>query len=355
MNLPPILEQSYLDNPLWRWLLVPLIVAAVMLLLRVLRGIATRTFRRWAGKTDIVIDDLVVDLVEKTNPFLLFFIALYIGLQVVTLPPDTDRIFGAVAMVSLLIQLGLWLSKVMRFAIGHYVTRDGVDRGDESTITTLSLIGQSVLWVLVVMLALDNVPGVEITSLIAGLGITGVAAALAVQNILGDLFASLAILLDKPFVIGDYIVVDDLKGTVEDIGLKTTRVRSLYGEELVFSNSDLVNSRLHNYKEMKERLVIFKIGVLYETPREKLKMIPDMIRESIQVHPEVSLDRSHLAEMGDSALIFETIYRVLDPDYSLYMDIQQAIIYDLLEKFEEAGIMTAYPTQTLYINHAPEN
>jgi small-conductance mechanosensitive channel len=204
------------------------------------------------------------------------------------------------------------------------------------------------LWLAILLLALDNL-GFNVTALIAGLGVGGVAVALAVQNILGDLFASLSILIDKPFVVGDFIVIDDYMGSVEHVGLKTTRVRSLSGEQLVFSNSDLLKSRLRNYGRMFERRVVFTLGVTYQTPREQLKQIPAILKAAVEAQERTRFDRSHFAKYGDFSLNFETVYYVLGPDYTLYMNIQQAINLYVHEQFEQAGIDFAYPTQTLLV------
>jgi small-conductance mechanosensitive channel len=176
-----------------------------------------------------------------------------------------------------------------------------------------------------------------------------IAVALAIQNILADLFASLSIALDQPFVIGDFIIVDDYLGTVENIGLKTTRVRSLSGEQLVFANNDLLNSRIRNYKRMGERRVLFTFGVIYQTPIEQLEQISAWVKEIIQTHEQARFDRAHFKSFGDSALVFEVVYYVQSPDYNLYMDIQQAINLALMKRFEKNGIEFAYPTQTLFI------
>lgn len=181
------------------------------------------------------------------------------------------------------------------------------------------------------------------------MGIGGIAVALAVQNVLGDLFASMSIAFDKPFVIGDFIIIDDYMGTVEHIGLKSTRLRSLSGEQLVFANSDLLNSRIRNFKRMADRRISFSIGVTYDTPHEKVAAIPDMIREAIQAHDKTNFDRCHFSEYEDSALKFDTVYYVNDPDYNVYMDIQQDINLSLLRRFEEEGIEFAYPTRTVFI------
>ena len=203
---------------------------------------------------------------------------------------------------------------------------------------------------MILLLILENV-GVDVTALIAGLGVGGIAVALAAQNILGDLFSSMSIVLDKPFVLGDFIIVGDMMGTVEKIGLKTTRVRSLSGEQLIFSNSDLLGSRIRNFKRMQERRIVFSIGVAYDTPAEKLTAIPGMLRAAVEAQEPVRFDRAHFAKFGDSALIYEVVYFVLKPDYNLSMDIQQAINLRLFREFADRQIEFAFPTQTLHLFH----
>ena len=188
----------------------------------------------------------------------------------------------------------------------------------------------------------------------------GIAIALAAQNILGDLFASLSIVLDKPFVVGDFLIIGDFLGSVEKVGIKTTRLRSLSGEQLVFSNNDLLNSRIRNYGRMYERRVVFSLGVTYQTPSEKLKRIPDIVRkaveaqenvrEAVETQEDVRFDRAHFQKYGDFALIFEIVYYVLSADYAQYMDVQQAINLRIYEDFEENEIEFAYPTQTVYVS-----
>ena len=203
------------------------------------------------------------------------------------------------------------------------------------------------------MLALDNF-GFNITTLVASLGIGGIAVALAVQNILGDLFASLSIALDKPFVNGDFVVIDDMMGTVKHIGLKTTRIQSLGGEELIFSNGDLLKSRIRNYKRMAERRIVFEIGVVFGTPAEKLRHINDIVRDVVGSHADARLDRTHFKKIGASSLDFEVVYYVLVPDYNRYMDVQQAINLQLIERLDAQGIDFAFPTQTLHIASRPQ-
>ena len=224
------------------------------------------------------------------------------------------------------------------------------------TVTTLTMVGfvlRVIIWSVLVLIGLDNL-GIDITALIAGLGIGGIAVALAIQNILGDLFASFSIVLDKPFVIGDFIIIDDCMGTVEHVGMKTTRIRSLSGEQLIFSNADLLKSRIRNYKRMFERRVVFSIGVVYQTPHEKVRRIPDMIRGAVEKNQQVRFDRAHFKAFGDYALQFEVVYWIQNPDYNVYMDIQQAINLDIMKQFDDAGISFAYPTQTLLVQSPVE-
>jgi small-conductance mechanosensitive channel len=217
-----------------------------------------------------------------------------------------------------------------------------------ATSTALTFVGKLVLWSVALLLVLENL-NFDVSALVASLGVGGIAVALAAQNILGDLFASLSILFDKPFVVGDFIFVGDMMGTVEKVGLKTTRVRSLFGEQLVFSNNDLLSSRIKNYKRMEERRVVFTLGVTYQTNAEQLELIPGIIKETIENQEKVRFDRSHFKGYGDFALLFETVYWVTDPDYNLYMDIQQRINLELFRHFEEQGIEFAYPTQTIHL------
>jgi small-conductance mechanosensitive channel len=265
------------------------------------------------------------------------------------LPDRIHSIVSNLLIITLLLQAGIWGVTFIASALEIYRQQAlEKNRAAVTTINLIDLVSKVVLWAIIILLALDNL-GVNITALVAGLGIGGIAVALALQNILGDLFASLSITFDKPFIIGDFLVISEHMGSVEHIGLKTTRVRSLSGEQLVFSNSDLLKSRIHNYGRMFERRVVSSIGVTYETPREKLKMIPTIIREAVEAQDKTRFDRSNFMNFGDYALMFETVYYVLSPDYNIYMDIQQSIYFTIHERFEQEGIEFAYPTQKLFV------
>ena len=210
------------------------------------------------------------------------------------------------------------------------------------------------LYALVVLLALDNIPGVEVTALVGSLGISGIAVALAVQNVLSDLFASLSIALDKPFVLGDYVEVGPESGTVEHVGLKTTRIRRLSGEELIIGNNDLLNSRIRNFGRMEERRAVFSICTAAETPHQRVSRIPQLLREIVEGQPQTRFERAHFVQFGPSSLDFEVAYFIQTPDFDQYMDTQHAINLAIMRRFTEEEIQIPYPTQMVYVAHPEE-
>ena len=220
----------------------------------------------------------------------------------------------------------------------------------KNAVSLIKFFTRSAIWSIALLLCIENI-GIDITALVAGLGIGGIAIALAAQNILGDLFASLAIVLDKPFEIDDYIVVGDMSGTVEQIGIKTTRIRALSGEELVCSNADLLGSRVRNYRRMRERRALINIGVVYQTSYKSLTKIPNFIEEIIKNTENARFERANFKSLGDSSLLFEVVFYVSVPgnNYIEYMNIIQDINYAIFKKFEDEKIDFAYPTQTLHI------
>jgi small-conductance mechanosensitive channel len=345
------LDWIYFENTVRTWLLAFLVAIAAMLILRIAMKLVVRRAIAISKRTETDIDDLVAHLLESTKFLFLLVMSAYAGSLVLTLPQKATRLVNSIAVIALLIQSAIWTTELLSYWIIRYERqKQDEDPGSVAVITALGFVGKIVLWSIILLIALANL-GVNVTALIAGLGVGGIAVGLALQNILGDLFSSLSIVLDKPFVIGDFIVVDNYLGSVEHIGLKTTRVRSLSGEELVFPNSDLTRSRIHNYKSLSERRVVFSIGVVYETSYENLAAIPGMVREIIEDQDQIRFDRAHFKDYGDFSLNFEVVYYVLNPDYNLYMDIQQAINLAILRRFNEEGIEFAYPTQTLFVNN----
>lgn len=346
MNL---LGQTYYGNTALDWLTTLGVVIAATLLLYLAKHLILARLKAWSRKTDTRLDDFVVDILAGTRFLFLVIIAFYAGSQYLELPPKPARFITHLAVIALLVQAALWGNRGIALWLGDHLKRHReTDAAGATTVSVLGFIARVALWSVLLLMILDNL-GFNITTLVASLGIGGIAMALAVQNILGDIFGSLSIALDKPFVIGDFIIVDDVMGTVEYIGLKTTRLRSLGGEQIVFANNDLLKSRIRNYKRMYERRVVFGFGVVYQTAPEQLKKIPPMVREIIEGLEKTRFDRAHFKEYGDSSLNFEVVYFVQDPDYNVYMDIQQSINLAIFERFAQDGIDFAYPTRTLHI------
>lgn len=345
-------DHVYYYNSLRDWAVALATVVLVFGALLVARGLILRRLTALAGRTRTEVDDILAETLRRTTFLFLFFVALYAGLRVLTLPASLAQATRILGVLVLALQLMLWGNVLIASTIRRQMKRRlEEDPGAATTINALGFVGRLALYVIILLLALDNL-GIDITALVTGLGIGGIAVALALQNVLGDLFGSLAIVLDRPFVIGDFIIVDDMAGTVEYIGLKTTRVRSLAGEQLVFSNSDLLGSRIRNFKRMQERRVLFRLGVTYDTPRAQLERIPGLLRAVIEKQAGARFDRAHFAAYGAFSLDFEVVYYMLVPDYSAYMDVQQAVNLDVHRSFEEAGIEFAFPTQTLHVHGA---
>ena len=330
-----LLNERILGNSLQAWIFGIVVFVITVIVLRILQRVLAARLSAFAARTQTAWDDIFVGVLSGTKLLFLVVVGLFAGATLLELPPRIDSALQKLIILALLLQAGMWSSAVIKTALERY-QKQALEKNPPAvtTINVIGLISKIILWAVVVLLVLDNL-GVNVTALVAGLGIGGVAVALALQKILGDLFASLSIMLDKPFVVSDFLVVDNYMGSVEYIGLKSTRIRSLSGEQLVFSNSDLLNSRLRNYGRMFERRVVFSLGVVYETPREKLKLIPNIIRESIEAQDKIRFDRSHFMQYGDFSLQFETVYYVLSPDYNIYMDIQQAIYFAIHERFEQ--------------------
>jgi len=349
MAFNDLLQTPVLGSSLESWLIAALAFVLTAVGVRWLLRLAIARLRRLSQRSRTGIDDAAVDIVARTQWWVLVVLGLYAGGHFLTLPASVNRGLGSLAAVVLIVQAGIWVSALLASSLQRARERRLATSPAAATgLNAIGFVGRLLIWAVVVLIALDNL-GVDVTALVAGLGVGGVAVALAVQNILGDLFASLSIVFDKPFSVGDFLVIDAYMGSVENVGLKTTRLRSLSGEQLVLSNSDLLGSRIRNYGRMYERRVVFNIGVTYQTPRNSLRTIPQILREAIESQPKTRFDRSHFKEYGDSALIFETVYYVLMADYNVYMDIQQAINLYVHERFEALGVEFAYPTRTVLL------
>lgn len=344
------LDTVFYNNPIQMWLIAAGILVVSFIIFKIIIGFIKSRLKKIAGKTKTQIDDIALIILQKTMTLLLIILSIFLASLILTLSPTVSKIILQVLILIFILQTAIWGSALITFYISDYTKKKKeTDAAAVTTMSALSFVGKLLLYTLLIIIALDNL-GFNITTLVAGLGVGGIAIALAVQSILSDLFASLSIVLDKPFVIGDFIIINEYLGTVEHIGLKTTRVRSLGGEQLIFSNNDLLNSRIRNYKRMQERRVVFKIGVIYQTTSKQLEKIPGIIREVIESIESTRFDRSHFQAFGDFSLNFETVYWVLSPDYNTYMDIQQSINLSIVNRFKEEGVEFAYPTQLVYVD-----
>lgn len=339
------------NNTLNDWTYAVLAAAAFILLLQTARRLLLHRLERVAQSTETVIDDFLVDVLSATRVLLAAAIGLYLGSHFLTLPASLEKWVDRIFVIALILQLGFWASRGLIFWLrNHFAQGEEQDQGARTmTLSLLSFLGRMVVWVLVLLSMLDNL-GINVTALVASLGIGGIAIALAAQNILGDLFASLTIAIDKPFVIGDFIILGEEMGTVEHVGLKTTRLRSLSGEQIIMSNNDLLQSRIHNYKRMDERRALFAIGVTYDTSADKLELIPKLIEQAVTAQTDARFDRAHFKSFGAFSLDFEAVYYVRKPDYNVFMDVQQAINLQLVRSFAEQAIEFAFPTQTLHLH-----
>lgn len=343
------MQLVFFNNTVLAWLTALGIAVGVTLALVVIKKVVVHHLRILSERTATRLDDIAVEALEATRLLVMAVMGLYAGSTFLDLPPSVDLFAKRTAIVVGLVQAALWGNAALRGWLKQYYENRATEPGRATSAAALGFVARMVLWIVILLMILDNM-GVNITTLVASLGVGGIAVALAVQNILGDLFASLSIVLDKPFVIGDFIIVDKYLGTVEYVGLKTTRIRSLSGEQLVFSNADLLKSRLQNMTRMSRRRVVFSISVTYDTPRDKLAAIPPMLTEIVKAQQEVSFDRAHFQGIGPSSMNFEVVYWVESPDYNRFMDIQQQILLQIVDGLQERGVQLAYPTQALHVH-----
>ena len=300
-----------------------------------------------------LLDGTPRELARASRLALLAPLAALGGAAALELPPRLEHVAEMAALVGLVAQAAVWFDRLLqRWLERRFRASRAHDPAEATTLNLIGFVARAALWAIAALLALDQL-GFDVTALVAGLGIGGVALALAVQSVLADLFACAAIALDKPFVVGDFIVVDSLRGTVENVGLKTTRVRSLDGELLIFANADLLKSRVRNFRRMQERRIQFSIGVTYGTPAEKLRRIPRIVREAVEAQPDIRFERAHFKEYGDWALVFEVVYHLLTPDYNAYMDMQQTLNLALYERFAQERIEFAQPASRVFLQPAP--
>ena len=339
--------------PLWNlFVALTAAVTTYVAILVVLRLLARRA-EGWEARSHSVVSHAAADIVGGTSRWLMLLVALLVGANLLDLPGRWESRLSQLWFVAVALQMALWGMRAITIAVQRYVERHSTTGMTQvsASATLLSWGLRTLLWSVVLLAILSNL-GVNITAFIASLGVGGIAVALAVQNILGDLFASLAIAVDKPFEVGDFIVVGDVVGTVQVIGLKTTRVRSLQGEQIVMSNTDLLKQTINNYRLMERRRIVFTFSVSQATTAEQAEAIPLAVRKLIEAQPKLKFDRAHLKGFGPNSFDYEVVYIVQDPDFNIYMDLQQAINLGLMRELESLGVRFAAPTSTVYMSRS---
>lgn len=343
-----LLEGEVYGNGLSQWAIAALLAAAGFAAALLVRLILVRRLPAPVEGDEPHWSAVLHEVVDRTSTLFLLIAAVYAGSLALELPPQFQNLISSAFTIALFIQLALWADRVASAILAWRLAPLKTKSAMRNALSLIQFFVRVAVWSLALLLLFENL-GFDVTALVAGLGIGGIALALAAQSVLGDLFSSLAIVLDRPFEVGDFIVFGDQNGTVEKIGIKTTRIRSLSGEQIACSNTDLMNSRIHNFKRMAERRIVLVLGVTYDTPGATLERIPAMVKEIVEAQSQARFDRSHFRSFGDSALEFETVYWVLSADYTIYMDVQQAINFAILRAFEADGIEFAFPSRTLYV------
>lgn len=344
------LTKVYLGNTVQSWLLGLAAFLLTLTVLPLLRGYVMSQRRRIQSLAPPVGVEVALLLISRTSRVFLWIVALYAGQRFLELPPRVERVSTVVIVAVFWLQAGLWATAAAQFALDRQRQRaaESGDQGIVGSLGILNFIARLAIFSIVALLALDNI-GIDITALVAGLGIGGIAIALAVQTVLGDLLASLSITLDRPFVVGDWLRIDDIEGTVERIGVKSTRLRSLSGEQIIISNADLLKSRLRNLGRMPERRALFTLGVTYQTPRDKLERIPALVEQAVIAVPDTRFVFCSFRHFGDYALQFEVAYYVNLANGARFFDVISAVNYRIHATFAEHGIEFAYPTQTVHL------
>jgi small-conductance mechanosensitive channel len=339
----------FIGNSLADWIVAGLLAAGVWIGLSIVRRVISSRYQRYATAGNPTPIRLIFYLLGHTKQFFVLALALYVGQEDLTFPPRVQHVVDNVVVVLLLLQIGLWAARCLKFYLEIKETERGPDRSFAGSLEIINFVAQLLIWSLLTLVALENL-GINITALLAGLGVGGVAVALALQSVLGDLFASLSIALDKPFMVGDRLVIDAFAGTVERIGIKSTRLRSDTGEQIVLSNADILKSRVRNFGRAPEQRALATIRVGYTTPPDQLKAIPKLLEGIVREHQNVRFERCHLTALGDSALQFELSYFVQQPKLNPLLDLQQAVNFRIIDEFRRLGVEFAYPTQRVVVD-----
>ncbi len=349
-NLSELNNYAFAGNTLQEYIIAVLVLAGIIIFLRLFQAVVLRKLRKLSLKTKTNIDDLFIGMLQSLGWPLYFVAALYIVLQFMSAPPGLDTFMLYALMVIAVFYTARIANSIIKYSADRIAEKRAKEEKDtdRSVIDILTRIAKGIVWAVALLVLMQNF-GFDITALVAGLGVGGIAIAFALQNILGDIFSSFSIFFDKPFKAGDFIIIGNDMGTVKKIGIKSTRIDTLQGQELVVSNRELTETRVHNYGKMQKRRVLFTFGITYDTPVSKMKKIPKIVENAVKSQKDAEFDRAHFKEFGESGLNYEAVYYILSADYNRYMDIHQEINLGIKEKLEKEKIEMAFPTRTVYL------
>lgn len=345
-----LLTREFYGNTGKEYLIMLGVIVLGLLLVKLFKRVILKRISVLVSKSETNVDDFIVESVGNFLLPMVYFTIIYAGLKTLVWPENILSILEVVYVVVITYYTIRLVSSIILMLLQTYIRRQ---EGGEEKVKQMGgviLIINILIWITGLIFMLGNL-GYDVSAIIAGMGIGGIAIALAAQNIIGDLFNYFVIFFDRPFEVGDFLVIGDKNGIVDKIGIKTTRIKTLSGEQLVMANSDMTSSRIHNYKKMQRRRIVFTVGVTYETPVEQVKMIPGILREIVQSEKRVDFDRAHFKAFGDSSLDYEIVYIINDADFNTYMDIQQDFNFQIYQKFDELDISIAFPTRTLYLRN----
>ena len=338
---------EYFGNSLLEYTKALGLFIILLIVFKIVQYIILRKLGNLAKKTKTDIDDTLITIVKSLKPPFYWFLAFFFAVRFLALGALTVKIINGILAVWIVYQVIAGIQILINYILNKKFAKED-DAGAKAAINYIGLISKIILWSGGLLLIFSNL-GIDITSLIAGLGIGGIAIAFALQNILSDLFSSFAIYFDKPFAIGDFIVTGNHSGIVEKIGIKTTRIRALQGEEIVISNNELTSARIQNFKKLEKRRIVSSFGILYETPIEKIKKVKSIVENIFKNLEDTEFSRVHFKQLGDFSLNFEVVYSITTNDYNIYMDTQEKFNLALMEAFESEQIDFAYPTQKVFI------
>ncbi len=342
---------EYFNNALWEYLVFLLIFLGLSFGFFLFKYIFYRKISAIIKEKKVF--SLLLSILDKIRSPFYIFVSFYIALSSIVVPDILYRLFFLIFLFWTTYRAVIVGYQFIDFLLEEYIKKN-VEKGSKAMVRALGNIAKGILWAFAFLVVL-SILGVNVTGLVAGMGIGGAAIAFALQGILADLFSSFSIYFDKPFIEGDLIVVGGKWGTVEKIGIKSTRIRSLQGEEIVFSNKELTAAQVHNYRKMTQRRSEFKLGITYETPTQKMEKIPKMVKSIVDKEDLAEFGRIHFYNFGDFSLDYLLVYDIKSADYMTYMDINQKILLNIKKAFEKEEIEFAYPTKTIHLSGREEN